>query len=65
MPIIKVEMFAGRSKEQKRKLGRMLTDAFIEAAGGKPESVHVIFSDIAKDDWSVAGELCSDRETKS
>ncbi len=65
MPIIKVEMFAGRTLEQKRELGRSLTDAFIEAAGGKRESVHVIFTEVAKEDWSVAGELCSDREARA
>lgn len=64
MPIIKVEMFSGRTKEQKRELGRRLTDAFIEAAGGRPESVHVLFVDVSKDDWAVAGQLCSDRDQK-
>ncbi|WJF90865.1 2-hydroxymuconate tautomerase [Paraburkholderia bonniea] len=65
MPIIRVEMFPGRTHEQKRQLGRSLTDAFIAAAGGKRESVHVIFTEVAKEDWSVAGELCSERETKA
>ncbi len=64
MPVIRVEMFAGRTKDQKRKLSRALTDAFVEAAGGKPESVHLIFTDIDKGNWSVGGELCSDRDEK-
>lgn len=62
MPIIKVEMFAGRTKEQKRELARRLTETFIEVAGGRPEGVHLIFVDVSKDDWSVAGQLCSDRD---
>lgn len=64
MPIIKVEMFSGRSKEQKRELSRALTDAFIKTAGGKPEGVTILFVDVDKDDWSVGGELCSDRDEK-
>jgi len=61
MPVIKVEMFTGRTKDQKRKLSRALTDAFVEAAGGKAESVHIIFTDVEQDNWSVGGELCCDR----
>jgi 4-oxalocrotonate tautomerase len=64
MPIIKIEMFPGRTKEQKRELSRRLTDAFIDVAGGKPEGVHILFTDVPKDEWSVGGELCSDRDEK-
>jgi phenylpyruvate tautomerase PptA (4-oxalocrotonate tautomerase family) len=42
-------------------LAKALTDAFTSTTGAKPESVHIIFQDVNKDDWSVAGQLCSDR----
>lgn len=61
MPVIRIEMFPGRTDEQKRNLARRVTDAFVEAAGGKPESVHVLISEIAQDHWAVGGELCSER----
>lgn len=61
MPIIRVEMFEGRTKEQKRALSAGLTKAFIEAGGGTPESVHIVYVDVSQDDWAVAGKLCSDR----
>jgi 4-oxalocrotonate tautomerase len=61
MPVIKVDMFSGRTKDDKRKLAKALTDAFTSTTGAKPESVHIIFQDVNKDDWSVAGQLCSDR----
>jgi 4-oxalocrotonate tautomerase len=61
MPVIKVDMFAGRTNEQKKALAKSLTDAFTSVTGAKPESVHIIFSDVSKSDWSVAGELCSER----
>ena len=38
MPIIRVEMFKGRTAEQKKKIARELIDGFIRGAGGgKPE----------------------------
>ncbi len=61
MPIIRVEMFKGRSVEQKRALVRDLTDAFVGAAGGTPESVHVVITDVEKSDWGTGGQLNSDR----
>ena len=34
MPIIRVEMFKGRTAEQKKKIARELVDGFIRGAGG-------------------------------
>ena len=61
MPIIRVEMFAGRDVTQKRALVRELTDAFVNAAGGTSESVHVVITDVDKGDWGSGGVLCSDK----
>jgi len=62
MPNIKVEMVAGRTIEQKRALAKKLTEAFIEVAGGKPDSVQVVFVEFEKQNWSKAGQLFSDRD---
>ena len=61
MPIIRVETFSGRSREQKRLLVRELTDAFLRVAGGKPGSVTIILQDINKEDWGGAGVLMADK----
>ncbi len=61
MPIIRVEMFKGRSREQKRLLVRELTDTYVRVAGGKPESVTVILQDVDKEDWGAAGALMADK----
>lgn len=61
MPIIRVEMFAGRSEAQKRAIVRELTDAFVRTAGGTPASVHVVLTDVDKSNWGSGGELCSDK----
>ena len=61
MPIIRVEMFPGRTVEQKRALVKELTDAFVRTAGGKPDSVFVVLDDVDKHNWGSGGELCSDK----
>jgi len=60
MPVIRVEMFKGRTPEQKRAMVKEVTDAFVRTAGGTPEAVHVIIADVEKSDWAVAGTLASD-----
>ena len=60
MPVIQVDMFSGRTVEKKRELVKALTDAFVAVTGAKPQSVQVILRDIEKQDWGVAGSLCSD-----
>ncbi len=61
MPVIRVEMFKGRTVDQKRALVRELTDAFVNTAGGSPQSVQVVISDIDKGDWGSGGQLCADK----
>ncbi len=61
MPTIHVQMFAGRTVEQKRALARALTEATVATLGAKPESVDVIFTDVARQDWATGGELWSDK----
>lgn len=60
MPVIRVEMFAGRTVEQKRALARALTDAFTATCGGTAQSVHIVIDDVRKEDWAIGGALCSD-----
>ncbi|MFT5260510.1 MAG: 4-oxalocrotonate tautomerase [Saprospiraceae bacterium] len=61
MPIIRVEMFTGRSRDQKRELVKELTDTFIRVAGGKPETVTVVITDVEKENWGSGGNLVVDR----
>lgn len=63
MPIIRVEMHEGRTVEQKRALALALTEAIVEHAGASRDGVRVVFTDHAKSDWAIAGELVSDRES--
>lgn len=60
MPTLRVEMFAGRSVEQKRTLARELTEATVRALGVPASAVEVLFYDIERSDWAVGGTLCSE-----
>lgn len=61
MPTIHVELFAGRTVEQKRALAAALTEATVRTLGGSPEAVDVIFRDVERHDWASAGVLWSDK----
>jgi len=60
MPMIKVEMFPGRTPDQKRAFAKAITESFVTICGGTPQSVHVVYQEVEKGDWAVAGSLASD-----
>ena len=61
MPTLRVELFAGRSVDQKRALASALTEACVKTLGTSADSVEVIFFDIQRHDWASAGRLWSDK----
>lgn len=60
MPIITIDMFPGRSRDQKKQFAETVTRAFVEACGGTPESVHIIFRHVEREDWAISGRLASE-----
>ena len=62
MPTLRVELFEGRTQEQKRALAKALTEATVQSLGVSASSVDVIFQDVARSDWATGGELWSDRK---
>ena len=60
MPLVQIRWFPGRSAEQKRQFARAVTESFVAICGSTPQSVHVVFAEVAKEDWAVAGRLASD-----
>ena len=61
MPTIRVEMFEGRTPEQKSALVAAITEACVRTIGSSPESVDILLFDIAKQNWATAGTLWSDK----
>ncbi len=56
MPIIHVELLAGRSLEMKLALAQKLTEAATEALGIKRETVRVILQEVEAEHWFVGGQ---------
>jgi 4-oxalocrotonate tautomerase len=62
MPIIHVNMFEGRTVEQKRKLVTSMTEAVVTSLGVKPDAVRIVIHDLPKTNIAAAGVLASDRK---
>ncbi len=60
MPVVRVEMWSGRTHAQKQELARVITEAIVNIAHTTPEATIVIFQDVAKEDWAQGGVLASD-----
>lgn len=60
MPILRVSMWAGRSKEQKRALAKALTDTMVAVGKTSPEAVIIQFEDLPKENWATGGRLHSE-----
>ena len=61
MPSIHVEMFEGRTQEQKKALVKELTEATVRALGCSPEAVDIVLTDVKRSDWATGGVLWSER----
>jgi 4-oxalocrotonate tautomerase len=61
MPTIRVELFEGRTPQHKGELAKELTAACVRVLGGSPESVDIIFFDVARHDWATGGMLWSEK----
>jgi 4-oxalocrotonate tautomerase len=62
MPIIHVNMYEGKTIDQKRKLVVAMTEAVVKSLDSKPESVRIIIHDIPKHNFAVAGVLASEKK---
>src|SRR5688500_12828578 len=60
MPIVRISIWPGRTHAQKAELAQAITDAVVKIAKTTPEGTIVIFEEVAREDWAVAGRLASD-----
>ena len=58
MPVVIIEMWEGRTEEQKEKLIKGITKAF-EEIGVPPEALNIIIHDVPKTNWGLRGEQAS------
>jgi 4-oxalocrotonate tautomerase len=59
MPTIRIELFEGRTAEQKATLAKEITAACVRVLGGSPGGVDILFHDMKKHDWATGGVLWS------
>lgn len=59
MPVIIVEMWQGRTLEQKKQLAQGITGEFIKI-GVPAEQIQIIFKDNPKQNWAIGGKLAEE-----
>jgi 4-oxalocrotonate tautomerase len=62
VPVVTVQLWEGRTLEQKRALVAAITKAMVEHADAKPDGLHVILQEIPRENWARAGVLGVDRK---
>jgi len=62
MPIINIDMIAGRTLDQKRKLVESVTKAVCESIGTSPERVKIKLNDMEPENYAISGKLTADQE---
>jgi len=61
MPIVKIHLLEGREQEKKKRLVREVTEAICRSIDVKPQQVRIILDEMPRDNYSVGGELYSER----
>lgn len=56
MPLIHVDVLAGRSHAQKAAFARAVTEAAAAHLNAPASAVRVVFNEVAPSDWFTAGE---------
>jgi 4-oxalocrotonate tautomerase len=62
MPTINVQLFAGRTHEQKKQFVEAVTRVTCETLNCTPSSVDIILTDVTKENWASEGILWSDKK---
>jgi 4-oxalocrotonate tautomerase len=62
MPTFHIELFEGRTVEQKRELVAAITSETCRVLTVEPSSVDIIIQDVKRENWATAGTLWSDKK---
>ena len=60
MPVLRVSLWSGRSKDQKTALAKALTDTMVTVAKVPVQSVIIQFEELPKENWATGGQLHSE-----
>jgi len=62
MPIAKIELLPGRSDQTKEAIAREITDTLARHTGAAPEHIYVMFEEVARNNWAVAGKTFASQD---
>ena len=60
MPFVRVSWWSGRSTDDTAKVATAITEA-LSSVGVAPEATSIVFEDVSRDDWYIAGIPASKR----
>ena len=60
MPLVTVDMWEGRTVEQKKLLVEGITSVMTDKLGIPPEAVTIMIRDVPKHNWATGGKLSSE-----
>ncbi|MCH4008230.1 2-hydroxymuconate tautomerase [Companilactobacillus sp.] len=61
MPLVHIDLIAGRSPEQLKNMVKDVTDAIAKNTGAPAEHIHVVLNEMEKEHYAVGGVLASDK----
>jgi len=61
VPTINVQIFEGRTQEQKRAFVKAVTEAACQTLACSPGSVDIIIAEVKRENWATGGQLWSEK----
>lgn len=65
MPVVQINMLAGRSPEVRQQLAARVTEAICSTLQAPPETVRVLITEISPENWSIGGVSKSSTGTET
>ncbi|WP_125706754.1 2-hydroxymuconate tautomerase [Lacticaseibacillus porcinae] len=62
MPLVHIDLIAGRSREQLRQMCADVTEAIAKNTGAPKEHIHIVLNEMAKEHYAVGGVLKADEK---
>ena len=60
MPIVQVQMWEGRTEDQKERIAKEITDIMVSVAKAPRDAVTVVFTEYKRTNWAEGGILARD-----
>ncbi|WJF94878.1 4-oxalocrotonate tautomerase [Paraburkholderia bonniea] len=63
MPTFHIELFEGRTTEQKRAFVRAITEATCQSLGVAANTIDIILNEVKRENWATGGRFWSDEDS--